>query len=69
MRYDVERFLPEKLPNCGDMWMWSSSKCLTSDNVKKRKGRRRGKQAVTSQEFISPENTLHAEPKIDTGVA
>ena len=51
--YDMERFLPEKLPNCGDTWMWSSSKYLTSDNVKKRKGRRRRKQAVTSQVYFT----------------
>lgn len=30
----MERFLPEKLPNCGDTWVWSSSKYLTSENVK-----------------------------------
>lgn len=67
--YDMERFLPEKLPNRGDTWVWSSSKYLTSENVKKKKERRRRKQAVTSQEFISPENTLDAEPKIDPEVA
>lgn len=49
--------------------MWSSSKYLTSENVKKRKKRRTRKQAVISQVFISPENTLDAEPKIDPEVA
>ena len=39
--YDMERFLPEKLPNRGDTWVWSSSKYLTSENVKKKKERRK----------------------------
>lgn len=44
MGYGMERFLPEKSPNCGDTWVCSSSKYLTSENVKKRKERRTRKQ-------------------------